>query len=190
MIFGFGLIAVINGVFIKETFKVAESDDRFMLMQQEHQQRMHVKKMKDLFSAADTDGSGGLSFDEFKEIMEINHVKSWLAAMQLETESVEALFSLIDSNGDGELTVEELVTGAGRLKGTAKNFDVVTLTVLVREMNQNLDAMHKQINALAHQAQHVVTKQVRNEMAELCRRVLDSCLSHVQPCQTHERSCE
>ena len=36
MVCDFGVIAVINGVFINEIFQVTENDDNFMMMQQRH----------------------------------------------------------------------------------------------------------------------------------------------------------
>merc|ERR1712046_362523 len=49
LILGFSVVAVINGVFIQETFKVANTDDRIMLLQKERAIRVHTKKMTGLF---------------------------------------------------------------------------------------------------------------------------------------------
>merc|ERR1719498_9509 len=58
---GFAAIGVINGIFVQETFKVAQGDDTIMLMQKERQIRIHTKKMKQFFAAADDSGDGMLS---------------------------------------------------------------------------------------------------------------------------------
>merc|ERR1719356_560904 len=69
MVIGFSVVSVITGVFIQETFKVATTDDKIMLMQKERAQRTHTKKMMSLFEYADKDGSGSIDRDEFKMVM-------------------------------------------------------------------------------------------------------------------------
>merc|ERR1719326_604894 len=66
---GFSVLAVVNAVFIQETFKVATQDDRILLMQKNRAVRIHAKKMNELFQTADADGNGALSLDEFNEVI-------------------------------------------------------------------------------------------------------------------------
>merc|ERR1719379_2527428 len=44
LVIGFSVVSVITGVFIQETFKVATTDDRIMLMQKERAVKTHTKK--------------------------------------------------------------------------------------------------------------------------------------------------
>merc|ERR1719502_937014 len=74
---GFAVISVINGIFIQETFKVAACDDTLMLMQKQRAIRVHTKKMKLLFEAADESGDGNLDIDEFREILKKAQVRTW-----------------------------------------------------------------------------------------------------------------
>merc|ERR1712032_1495071 len=46
---GFAFMGVINGIFVKETFKAAESDDLVMTVQKMKAQALHTKKMKKFF---------------------------------------------------------------------------------------------------------------------------------------------
>jgi len=61
---GYALIAVINGVFLKETFSAAENDDKIMMRNTEKKRDQHIKKMKSLFEAADETGDGVLDREE------------------------------------------------------------------------------------------------------------------------------
>lgn len=54
-------------------------------------------------------------------------MKLWLAAMEIEVRDESELFSLLDRDGDGNITVQELVDGMRRLKGAARNYDLVDL---------------------------------------------------------------
>merc|ERR1711939_1189752 len=66
LVIGFAFLAILNGVFINETFNVADNDDKFMLMREEREEKMHTQKMSVLFNAADADGGGAITAEEFK----------------------------------------------------------------------------------------------------------------------------
>merc|ERR1711957_558612 len=53
-----------------------------------------------------------------------------MASMDLDVADAEMVFELVDADGDGRLTAEELVAGVSRLMGDARNLD---LLVLMRE---------------------------------------------------------
>jgi hypothetical protein len=120
---GFAVIGVINGIFMQETFKVASTDDIIMTRQKLRAHRLHSEKMSRLFEEADENGDGKLSLDEFRNVLESRSVRAWLSSMELEIGDVDTLFSLID-DGDGGITVEELIDGAGRLRGFSKSLDL------------------------------------------------------------------
>jgi Ca2+-binding EF-hand superfamily protein len=142
LIIGFSCVGVITGVFIQETFKVATTDDKIMLMQKERAVRTHTKKMKALFAYADQDGSGELDREEWKAVVEQPEVKTWLSAMELDVRDADNIFSLID-DGDESMTAEELVKGIGRLKGAARSIDVCTMLHEFRKQNNLMLEFYK-----------------------------------------------
>merc|ERR1712039_928128 len=79
-------------------------------------------------------GDGELDVTEFEETMEEPDVKSWMASMGLEVKDARAVFTLVDSNGDGRLSAAELVDGVGRLMGNARNLDLLILMNEQQEM--------------------------------------------------------
>merc|ERR1712070_1236913 len=89
--FGFSVLAVINGIFIKETSKVAESDDLIMLMQKQRAMQLHRRKMQHLFDAADASSDGLVDKMEFCEIMGQKEVRTWLAAQELDASDAPKL---------------------------------------------------------------------------------------------------
>merc|ERR1719498_1449333 len=86
---GFAVIGVINGVILQETFKVAQTDDMVMVRQKKRATAILRKKMTLLFEALDNSGDGELDYEEFATISEIPEVKTWLAAMEIETEDMQ-----------------------------------------------------------------------------------------------------
>lgn len=139
---GFAVIGVINGVFMQETFNVAASDDQLMMRQRERAVKLHVKKMEALFKVADESGDGYLDYEEFMHIVTNPHVKSWLAAQQLDVSDAELMFVLM-YDGDGQITAKELVRAASKLKGPARSID---LHNLMREQ----DILKKMINDVSN----------------------------------------
>merc|ERR1719272_1105084 len=121
---GFGVLAVINGVFIQETFKALASDDTIMLMQKERQTRIHTKKMDALIAAADDSGDGLLDLEEFRDIVAEPQVRTWLAAQELNVNDPDHLFLMMDVEQKGHLSSEDIVKGVSRLKGAARSMDM------------------------------------------------------------------
>merc|ERR1719235_80294 len=118
---GFAVIAVINGIFIQETFKVAACDDTLMLMQKERAIAVHTKKMNKLFKAADDNTDGVVSLDELKAILEEDSVRNWLAAQDLMASDADVLFDLLRHPDEHGITALSLVKGVAALKGAARS---------------------------------------------------------------------
>jgi hypothetical protein len=127
LVIGFSVVSVITGVFIQETFKVATTDDRIMVMSKERARSTHTKKMTALFNSADADGSGFIDYDEYAEIFTNPEVKTWLSAMELDVSDLEMIFELLDTDRDGRLRLSDLIDGVSRLKGNARNTDMMAL---------------------------------------------------------------
>jgi hypothetical protein len=130
---GFAVVTVITGVFMQETFKVADTDDDLLIIRQTRQTNNHLRKMSRLFQVANRTGKGTLSFSDFKTLMDDPFIKTWLAAYELNVVDVGLLWRVLD-DGDGMLTAEQLVAGVSRLKGVAKSCDLHTAMHELKEM--------------------------------------------------------
>jgi len=135
---GFAVMGVINGVILQETFKVAATDDYIMVRQKKRAGQVSRDKMTDLFMALDESGDGSLEYPEFEIIAQNPDVKTWLASMDIETDDLHTLFKLIDFDGSGSITVEELIARIPRIKGAARSIDVLAMRTTVNELIQKL----------------------------------------------------
>mmetsp|Transcript_73802 Transcript_73802/g.122133 ORF Transcript_73802/g.122133 Transcript_73802/m.122133 type:complete len:169 (+) Transcript_73802:2-508(+) len=124
---GFAVIGVITGVILQETFKVAQTDDVIMFRNRKMASATLRKKMRALFEALDTEGDGKLEEAEFTAIGEIPDMKLWLASLDIETDDLTTLFSLIDIHDRGYVTLDELVARIPRIKGNARGIDMLSL---------------------------------------------------------------
>eukprot|EP00930_Biecheleria_cincta_P071027 TRINITY_DN58587_c0_g1_i1.p1 TRINITY_DN58587_c0_g1~~TRINITY_DN58587_c0_g1_i1.p1 ORF type:complete len:607 (+),score=88.77 TRINITY_DN58587_c0_g1_i1:101-1921(+) len=125
-VLGFAVINVVNAVFVQQTMKTASSDEELAYRQKQKEIAMYTRKVKQLFQSIDASGDGTLSFDEFAKLVESPKLSFWLSQLQLEYHDLLSLFEFMD-NGDREITLNEFIDGAARLKGTAKAIDVFRL---------------------------------------------------------------
>jgi Ca2+-binding EF-hand superfamily protein len=140
---GFAVVGVINGVILQETFKVAGSDDMIMVRQKRRDQASLRAKLSALFEALDYSEDGALDYEEFELISSHPEIRLWLAAMDIETDDLKLLFTLIDTDGSGTVTPMELMTRIPRLKGTARAIDLLALNakMLGADYNAKTDNM-------------------------------------------------
>eukprot|EP00928_Gymnodinium_smaydae_P032194 TRINITY_DN23381_c0_g1_i1.p1 TRINITY_DN23381_c0_g1~~TRINITY_DN23381_c0_g1_i1.p1 ORF type:complete len:537 (-),score=51.34 TRINITY_DN23381_c0_g1_i1:116-1726(-) len=126
VIIGFAIVAVINGVFMQETFNVSAMDDVIMVRRKELATKYHMEKMSALWKEAH-EGSGEITLEEWVTLLKDPTVMTWLSSMELDARDAALVFELIDESGDGQISFKELVRGVNKLKGGAKSMDLVYL---------------------------------------------------------------
>merc|ERR1719311_751885 len=106
--------------------KVASNDDQLMILAKKRSQASYAANLRCVFQELDTDGSGQLSYEEFSRALDDPKMKTWLHALELEVNESRDLFQMLD-DGDGEVSYDEFVYGAKRLKGTAQSVDLIAI---------------------------------------------------------------
>merc|ERR1719171_911554 len=66
----FGLLNVITGVFVEQTLYVAKNDEENILDEITSKKLASLEFLHELFDTADSDRSGTITKEEFKEVME------------------------------------------------------------------------------------------------------------------------
>lgn len=125
-IVGFSVVTVITGVFMQETFKRASTSYEIMILNKHREELGHHVRMAHLFKQADASSDGSITWTEFCRVLENEEMKTWMAAMELDVSDGKLLFDLL-SNGDDDITVDELVDGVAKLKGAARSIHMQTL---------------------------------------------------------------
>jgi hypothetical protein len=136
LLVGFGVVGVINGVFIQETFSVAQSDEYIMIRSRLRQMDHHKKSLQRLFQMGDQDRSGYMTREELEHLLETRAIRTWLEALDLRCTDPDMLFSLI-SRGEAKVSIDDFICGIARLKGGARNIDVIHVLGILRE-NQTI----------------------------------------------------
>jgi len=92
----------------------------------------NLKKLEVLFLEADVDGSGTMSFAEFREALRIPRIQRAFSALGVQPHQSEPIFSFLDKKKTGELSITVFMEGLSELvgtdmDGTGKELDVETL---------------------------------------------------------------
>jgi len=145
---GFAVVGVITGIVLQETFKVALTDDLIMVRAKHRASKNLKRKMQLLFNTLDRKHSNGkISGSEFKMIGEDPILKTWLASLDIETDDLCTLFKLVDVDGSGYITVDELVQRMPRIKGTARGVDVLAILRKLGKLSKDLEQCKHQFLA-------------------------------------------
>jgi len=80
-----------------------------------------------MFEKADADDSATLSSRELKVHLQHPRVKAYFAALDIDPSEADIIFTLLDVDKSGEISIDEFVNGTMKLKGHAKNLDIMSM---------------------------------------------------------------
>jgi hypothetical protein len=142
----FALLNVVTAVFVDTAMQRSQSD-RELLVQQEMEQKVEfVEMLQRVFEELDSNGSGTLTLDEFEQQIQDEHILTYLSTLELDIDQVRVLLSLLDVDQNGEVDIEEFITGCLRLKGRAKSLDMAILQYQIEWMLHNLSSLSDNIS--------------------------------------------
>lgn len=144
----FALLRIISALFLKETLQVASADSNTMIMEFQKKQQEYIKKLAKVFEAIDTSKDGRLNIEEFQHVVTHPTVKAWLQALEMAVSDTEMLFNLLD-DGDGYITYDEFIQGVVRLRGQAREIDVVAIL-------KSEDRLHDSMGKLAAELHQLI----------------------------------
>merc|ERR1719335_1482575 len=91
-----------------------------------------------VFEELDTNHSGSLSLEEFEQHIQDENILAYLSTLELDINQVRTLLTLLDLDQNGEVDIEEFVSGCLRLKGGAKSMDMAILQYQIEWILHNL----------------------------------------------------
>eukprot|EP00747_Dinoflagellata_sp_TGD_P082129 gnl/TRDRNA2_/TRDRNA2_161575_c2_seq1.p1 gnl/TRDRNA2_/TRDRNA2_161575_c2~~gnl/TRDRNA2_/TRDRNA2_161575_c2_seq1.p1 ORF type:complete len:276 (+),score=28.56 gnl/TRDRNA2_/TRDRNA2_161575_c2_seq1:1-828(+) len=112
----FALMNVVTGVFVETAMHVAKDDKREMLL----------TVMRDSLCHFDDNLSGAVDFEEFDKFMNDPTMQGYLKSIELDPHESRHLFDLLDEDGSGEVSGEELVQGCMKLNGGARRMEIAS----------------------------------------------------------------
>lgn len=133
---GFAVIGVINGVFIQETFSAAKSDELIMVRKRMRDVQQLEYRLTRLFKMADINNDSLLTRSELGYLLQKRSIRTWLEAMDIPCTDIGILFDVI-GEGKAKITADEFISGITRLKGGARNIDMLSVRAMVQDLRMH-----------------------------------------------------
>mmetsp|Transcript_24947 Transcript_24947/g.48655 ORF Transcript_24947/g.48655 Transcript_24947/m.48655 type:complete len:751 (+) Transcript_24947:81-2333(+) len=132
------LMNVVTAVFVETAIQRSTSDGQMRVQKELDNKAEFVQNMQRVFEELDTNSSGTLTLEEFEKQMEDENVLTFLSTLELDIDQVKTLLCLLDRDQNGEVDVDEFITGCIRLKGGAKSLDMAILQYQVEWIVYNM----------------------------------------------------
>jgi hypothetical protein len=149
----FGVLNVVIGIFVSKAKDAADRDRDILTENRLREERDAMRRMRNIFREADTDGDNVLSWDEFSAYLQDNDAAVFFSSLGLDVNVAQALFVLLDVNDDDSVNIDEFVHGCLRLKGDARSIDVNMLLYQSDKMQHQfmecMDSLGRELSRLA-----------------------------------------
>merc|ERR1719272_678192 len=120
-----GMLNVVTGIFV-DSAVCTRTDDEVVQCWEEDHQRIS-ENVKQIFREADVDESGTLSLQELIDKLENPWVKAYFSGLEIDPSQAQIIYTLVDTDGDNMVDIDEFVDGTMKLKGQAKSIDIMAL---------------------------------------------------------------
>lgn len=127
----FSLLAMLNvvtGVFVESVLK-SQATDRDLFM---------VSNARELFQSLEGGMCSNMTWETFESKLDAPQMQAFLKAIDVDPSEARGLFKLLDLDGSGEVSADEFLNGALRLRGAAKALDVALLIQEVRNIERQI----------------------------------------------------
>jgi len=143
--FGLAVVQVIMSVFTQQTFKTASQDEVLMIKEKSQAFKATGDLLTSLFNLIDQfgDADGSISKEEFQKACADKHVKTFMAALEVDVKEAEDVFKILDKNGDGIISTEEFQEGLRSIKGNAKALDMLIMGNKLNHIEGSLRRLSK-----------------------------------------------
>jgi len=120
-----GLLNVVNGIFVDSAVCTRTEDEVVQhFRDDEHRTSEEIRR---IFQQADKNGSNSITLQELQTQTKHPWVKAYFAGLDIDPREAGIIFTLLDTDNNGELTIDEFVAGILKMKGSAKGVDVLAI---------------------------------------------------------------
>ncbi|CAJ1427362.1 unnamed protein product [Effrenium voratum] len=146
-----GLFNVVTGVFVDSAVCTRTEDE--IVQGYLDEMKSMTESIKGFLKKADKDASGTLTYEEFQAHMSNPVVKAYFSGLDIDPDETKIIFTLLDSDCNGDIDIEEFVHGTMKLKGYATKLDVMALMYDATRQSIKFEALceflESQINCIS-----------------------------------------
>eukprot|EP00928_Gymnodinium_smaydae_P046315 TRINITY_DN3084_c0_g3_i1.p1 TRINITY_DN3084_c0_g3~~TRINITY_DN3084_c0_g3_i1.p1 ORF type:complete len:555 (-),score=85.20 TRINITY_DN3084_c0_g3_i1:280-1944(-) len=147
---------VLTGMFCQSAIDTAASDRENVIQLQLQEKHRFVDTLQQMFAEMSDGEEGKLKQWHFEKHLERDHMQALLRSLEIEVRDAITLFELLDTNGSGEVDVEEFVTGCITLRGGAKAVHMEKVSNMNKIFTTRFDEIDKSLEDLSIQSRLVL----------------------------------
>jgi len=133
-----GVFNVLVGVCADRAFAASKMHQDYIAHEEEQQMMGIMRDVRQMFVDMDTEDTGFISQEQFLKCHSDSRLASFLKSHQMHMVEPSWLFSMLDTDGDGLMTLSELTFGLMRMTGHARSSDMRLLLSLTQELREDL----------------------------------------------------
>jgi len=124
----FAIMNILTGVCVNQASHAAQEDMDFLVAEDEAKHKRMIDYLKSVFTAADADEVGTMTWSQLQTQLAVPTVKDSFRVLGFETWDLLTFFELLQTGDEiPRVSIKQFIRGCVRLKGPAKNIDVVAL---------------------------------------------------------------
>jgi len=141
------LMNLVTAIIVENAMETSRNDQEHQLQDKLAKHSAEMKQLHKLFAMMDIDGSGTLSWPEFKLSFKDKEMRNKWRVLDFRPEDCRELFRLLD-DGDGEINVNDFFEGLSRMKGGAQSKDVYRLQKTIEKFQESVTPQITSENSL------------------------------------------
>jgi hypothetical protein len=154
------VLNIVTGLFVDTAIQVQQQKRDFRAKDLAEKEDQYVKELKKIFAQADSDSSGTLNGQEFRQLLDTPGVSEILSTMDLDIKEAQGLFKLMDIEDTDNVSSEDFVYCCLRVKGDAKSIDLCTLLYEHRQHNREMKSQISKVSYEVKEAMSNITNRV------------------------------
>jgi len=136
----FVLMNLVTAIIVDNAVTKSRNDVDHELRMKEYNKSKDLKELQKLFGMMDADGSGTLSWDEFKESFGNAEMTRRWKMLDFRPEECRDIFDLLDM-GQGEIETQEFFEGLCRMQGMAASKDIFRLQKTIEKLRAEVNGL-------------------------------------------------
>jgi len=121
------LLNLLTGMIIESLLSASKQKEQDKMLQEELEAQRVFTALEEIFRFSDTDCSGALKRSEFIASLFNQDVQRLFKSVDIDIHDAEDLFTMLDMDDSGLLTLEEFLEGFSRCRGVAQSKHIISL---------------------------------------------------------------
>eukprot|EP00931_Biecheleriopsis_adriatica_P030172 TRINITY_DN17800_c0_g1_i1.p1 TRINITY_DN17800_c0_g1~~TRINITY_DN17800_c0_g1_i1.p1 ORF type:complete len:718 (-),score=129.89 TRINITY_DN17800_c0_g1_i1:212-2326(-) len=141
----FAVVNIVTGVFVDTAMQSNSADKEIVVREELEAMQAYLGKVQELFFAIDYDSNGTISADELDVAFQDPHVLAYFRALKVDIADALNLFRLLDSDGSGDISIQEFLEGFRNFHGEARALDTKMMQMEIRNISDQVQTLYKKM---------------------------------------------